>query len=66
MAFEDLSDHLQTHYDRLTEEVLSPSPTLAASVNATYLDGLRRSLPQVAAACRKGLLVWGIFDAKRA
>ncbi|MEV8480108.1 methyltransferase domain-containing protein [Streptomyces sp. NPDC051173] len=65
VAFEDLSDHLQTHYDRLTEEVLSPSPTLAASVNATYLDGLRRSLPQVAAACRKGLLVWGIFDAKR-
>ncbi|MFI1796943.1 SAM-dependent methyltransferase [Streptomyces sp. NPDC020379] len=65
VTFEDLSDHLQTHYDRLTEQVLSPSPTLAASVNATYLDGLRRSLPQVAAACRKGLIVWGIFHAKR-
>ncbi|MEU3753329.1 methyltransferase domain-containing protein [Streptomyces olivoreticuli] len=66
VSFEDLSEHLQTHYERLTEEVRDPSPTLVASVSAAYLEGLRESLPQVAAACAKGLLKWGVFHARRA
>ncbi|MGX1884760.1 SAM-dependent methyltransferase [Streptomyces sp. NPDC055287] len=63
--FEDLSDHMLTHYERLIEEVRSPAPGLANAVSAAYLDRLGTSLPQVAAACRKGYLRWGIFHGWR-
>ncbi|MEV5977347.1 methyltransferase domain-containing protein [Streptomyces sp. NPDC052114] len=62
-AFDDLGDHLLTHYERLVEEVRRPSPELVAAVSAEYLDRLRTNLPLVASACRKGHLKWGFFHA---
>ncbi|MFI2239393.1 SAM-dependent methyltransferase [Streptomyces chrestomyceticus] len=65
VGFEELSDHMLTHYERLIEEVRSPAPALVNAVSAAYLDRLGASLPQVAAACRKGHLKWGIFHGCR-
>ncbi|MFJ2770970.1 methyltransferase domain-containing protein [Streptomyces sp. NPDC087300] len=63
--FDDLSDHMLTHYERLTEEVLAAAPGLTGAVSAGYVDRLRTSLPQTAAACRKGHFRWGIFHGRR-
>ncbi|MFI6449383.1 SAM-dependent methyltransferase [Kitasatospora sp. NPDC050543] len=59
--FEDLSDHLLTHYEHLIDQVRHPAPGLVAAVSPAYLDRLGTSLPRVAAACRNGHLKWGIF-----
>ncbi|MFI9048402.1 SAM-dependent methyltransferase [Streptomyces sp. NPDC053427] len=63
--FEDLSDHMLTHYERLLEEVRSPAPGLVNAVSAAYLERLGTSLPQVVAACRKGHLRWGTLHGCR-
>ncbi|MEU5434901.1 methyltransferase domain-containing protein [Streptomyces sp. NPDC020719] len=63
--FEDLSDHMVTHYERLVDEVRTPAPGLVKDVSAEYLEGLGTNLPQVAAACRNGHLRWGIFHGRR-
>ncbi|MEV0415138.1 methyltransferase domain-containing protein [Streptomyces sp. NPDC050448] len=64
-GFEDLSDHMLTHYERLVDELRTPTPGLVDSVSAEYRDRLERNLPQVAAACRKGHLRWGMFHGRR-
>ncbi|MFE0176782.1 SAM-dependent methyltransferase [Streptomyces sp. NPDC059002] len=65
VVFEDLSAHMLTHYERLVEEVRTPSPGLVGAVSAEYLKGLGENLPQVADACRAGHLTWGIFHGRR-
>lgn len=64
VRFEDLSEHMLIHYERLSEEVRQ-DPKLTDAVSAAYLDRLRDNLPRWVEACRKGLLQWGIFDARR-
>ncbi|MVO90381.1 methyltransferase domain-containing protein [Streptomyces sp. p1417] len=62
--YEDLSAHMLTHYERLSEEVRSPAPELVDAVSPGYLERLRTNLPQVARACRDGRLRWGIFHGR--
>ncbi len=64
--FEDLSEHLLTHYVRLTEEVQQHADELAKVISPGYLDRLRENLPLWVRACRSGHLVWGIFHAANA
>ncbi|MEU6994114.1 methyltransferase domain-containing protein [Streptomyces sp. NPDC046465] len=66
VGFDDLSDHIETHYHHLTEAVRTPAPGLVKSVSAPYIDHLRTSLPEMAAACRNGYVRWGIFHGRRA
>ncbi|GAA1913435.1 SAM-dependent methyltransferase [Streptantibioticus ferralitis] len=61
--FEDLSDHLVTHYVRLTEEVQERGDQLTDAISPAYLDRLRENLPLWVRAARNGHLVWGIFHA---
>ncbi|MEU1626390.1 class I SAM-dependent methyltransferase [Streptomyces sp. NPDC020096] len=61
--FENLSDHLLTHYVRLTEEVQERGEELTDAISPAYLDRLRENLPLWVRAARNGHLVWGIFHA---
>lgn len=63
--FEDLSEHMLTHYERLIDDVRTPAPGLVGAVSAAYRDRLEMNLPRVADACRKGCLAWGIFHGRR-
>ena len=63
VEFEDLSEHLLTHYVRLTEEVSAHGGELADVISPGYLDRLRENLPRWVRACGSGHLVWGIFHA---
>ncbi|MFF1379742.1 SAM-dependent methyltransferase [Streptomyces sp. NPDC058308] len=65
VGFEDLSDHIETHYRHLAEAVRTPSPGLVDGVSSAYIDQLRTNLPQMAAACRDGHVRWGIFHGRR-
>ncbi|MEV4443168.1 methyltransferase domain-containing protein [Streptomyces sp. NPDC049577] len=66
VEFDDLSEHMLTHYLRLEEEVGRDGPGLAGAVSDGYRARLRENLPLWSAACRKGHLRWGTFAARRA
>ncbi|MFI9721884.1 SAM-dependent methyltransferase [Streptomyces sp. NPDC052396] len=65
VRFEDLSEHLPVHYQRLAEEVERHGPELTEVISEEYLNGLRENLPLCVRACREGLLSWGIFHARK-
>ncbi|MET8685877.1 methyltransferase domain-containing protein [Streptomyces sp. NPDC004732] len=65
VEFDDLTDHIRTHYDRLAEELHTPKPGLLDAVSTTYVETLRTSLDRTAAACHDGYFSWGIFHARR-
>ncbi|MCQ4040831.1 methyltransferase domain-containing protein [Streptantibioticus rubrisoli] len=63
VEFEDLSEHLLTHYIRLTEEVREHGEELAQVISPGYLERLGGNLPLWARASQEGHLAWGIFHA---
>jgi sarcosine/dimethylglycine N-methyltransferase len=63
VEFEDLSEHLLTHYIRLTEEVREHGEELTGVISRGYLERLGQNLPLWVRACREGNLAWGIFHA---
>ncbi|MDF3287852.1 SAM-dependent methyltransferase [Streptomyces silvisoli] len=63
VEFEDLSEHLLTHYVRLDEEVRKHAEELTDVISADYLDRLRENLPLWIRACGNGHLAWGVFRA---
>ncbi|WP_055569582.1 SAM-dependent methyltransferase [Streptomyces atriruber] len=65
VEFDDLTDHIRTHYDRLAEALHTPAPALLDAVSAAYVDTLRTSLAHTAEACHAGHFTWGIFHGRR-
>ncbi|MGK5639517.1 SAM-dependent methyltransferase [Streptomyces sp. URMC 126] len=65
VGFDDDSQQLVRHYDRLTEETRARKETLRDLISPDYLQGLLDNLPQWADAARHGRLRWGIFHARR-
>ncbi|MDH6128230.1 class I SAM-dependent methyltransferase [Kitasatospora sp. GP82] len=63
--FEDLSDHLLTHYLRLAEETTQRTEELTGVISPAYLDKLQDNLPRWIEACRSGHLRWGIYTCRR-
>ncbi|MEU5540520.1 class I SAM-dependent methyltransferase [Streptomyces sp. NPDC020362] len=64
--FEDLTEHLTTHYTRLDEEVRRRTAELRSTISPAYLDGLLANLPLWTDITRRRLLRWGLFHARRA
>ncbi|WP_369382870.1 cyclopropane-fatty-acyl-phospholipid synthase family protein [Streptomyces sp. cg36] len=63
--FEDLTEHLATHYARLDQEVRGRTDQLREVISAAYLDSLLDNLPQWVDITGRGLLRWGLFHARR-
>ncbi|MFI9237248.1 SAM-dependent methyltransferase [Streptomyces sp. NPDC053079] len=63
--FEDHSDQLPVHYDRLTEETGRREAELRGVISSDYVDHLLGNLPLWAAAARSRQLRWGIFSGRR-
>ncbi len=60
-AFDDLSEHLATHYARLAHEVAHRSDELRSVMSPAYLGELAANLPLWADITQRGLLRWGLF-----
>ncbi|MFJ9413857.1 SAM-dependent methyltransferase [Streptomyces sp. NPDC101227] len=65
VEFEDLSEQLRTHYNRLTEEAQRFHAEPDGAISPDYLAKVRENLPLWQRACRDGLLVWGIYHCRR-
>ncbi|GAA0491490.1 SAM-dependent methyltransferase [Streptomyces stramineus] len=65
VEFEDLSEHLLTHYLGLIEETGRRARDLQDVISPAYVDNLLENLPLWADASRTGHLRWGIFHARR-
>ncbi|MGK4578705.1 SAM-dependent methyltransferase [Kitasatospora sp. HPMI-4] len=62
--FEQLDQHLLTHYIRIEEETRSRAAELEGLLGPAYLESLLANLPLWVEACRSGLLRWGVFHAR--
>lgn len=59
IVFTDLSEHLLTHYLRITEQTRAQGRV--NTISPSYLAGLLDNLPLWVNAARNGQLRWGIF-----
>ncbi|MEU8431621.1 class I SAM-dependent methyltransferase [Streptomyces sp. NPDC029216] len=63
--FEDLTEHLVTHYARLDQEVRDRTGELREVISPAYLDGLLDNLPLWVDITHRRMLRWGLFHARR-
>ncbi|MGW1074394.1 SAM-dependent methyltransferase [Streptomyces sp. NPDC002537] len=66
VEFDDRSDQLITHYDRLLDETERRSAELRGIISPAYVDGLLENLPLWAKAAHDRRIRWGIMSARRA
>lgn len=64
--FDDRSDQITTHYERLIEETHKREQELRAVISPGYVDTLLNSLSLWVDAAHQGQLRWGIFHCRRA
>ncbi|MFJ3216521.1 SAM-dependent methyltransferase [Kitasatospora sp. NPDC086801] len=62
--FDDRSDQLLHHYERITEETRRREQELRRVISPAYVDGLLANLPLWVAAARREELRWGIFHCR--
>ncbi|ANP51801.1 sarcosine/dimethylglycine N-methyltransferase [Streptomyces griseochromogenes] len=62
--FDDRSDQLIRHYERITEETRRREQELRRIISPAYVDSLLANLPLWVAAARRGELRWGIFHCR--
>ncbi|MEU4996519.1 methyltransferase domain-containing protein [Streptomyces sp. NPDC021622] len=63
--FDDLSEQMGNHYDRLIEETHKREQELRTVISPDYVDTLLNSLSLWADASHRGQLRWGIFHCRR-
>lgn len=61
VEFADHSQHLLTHYQRITEETQQHMAELVDATSHSYVESLVENLTLWVNACRSGHLRWGIF-----
>ncbi|MFF4948352.1 SAM-dependent methyltransferase [Streptomyces chattanoogensis] len=64
--FDDRSNQLITHYERITAETRRRQEELRGIISPAYVDGLVANLPLWVDAAHRGHLRWGIFHCRRA
>jgi sarcosine/dimethylglycine N-methyltransferase len=65
VGFDDLTDHLITHYSRVLEETEAREASLANEISKDYLERMRTGLRHWIAGGKAGHLVWGIFHFRK-
>ncbi|MEV6756527.1 class I SAM-dependent methyltransferase [Streptomyces sp. NPDC051214] len=60
-GFDDLTEHLATHYARLEHEVTHRADELRSVMSPAYCDGLLANLPLWVDITHRRLLRWGLF-----
>jgi sarcosine/dimethylglycine N-methyltransferase len=65
VAFEDLTTHLATHYERVLAETNARRRELSRHISPAYLDRMKAGLGHWIDGGRAGHLTWGIFDFRK-
>ena len=65
VKFDDLTEHLVTHYDRVLAETETQQDQLAGEISSEYLVRMKRGLQHWVDGGRSGYLAWGIFHFRR-
>ena len=63
VEFDDLTEQLTTHYQRVLDETERRDADLAGRVSSDYLDRMRTGLRHWVDGGRAGNLAWGVFVA---
>ena len=65
VRFEQLTDQLVTHYDRILQETQAHEVQLRHSITEKYLENMKKGLTYWIDGGKKGYLEWGIFHFKK-
>ena len=65
VAFDELSEHLARHYQRVLEETEKKEGDLQGHVSGEYLENMKKGLRHWVKGGREGNLTWGIFHFKK-
>ena len=65
VRFEQLTDQLVTHYDRVLQETRAHEAQLRPLITEKYLENMKKGLAYWIDGGKKGYLEWGIFHFKK-
>jgi sarcosine/dimethylglycine N-methyltransferase len=60
-AFEDLTPHMATHYQRVLDELSARQAELSAHVSQEYIEKMKTGLGHWVDGAKAGHLCWGVF-----
>lgn len=66
VAFEDLTEHLVTHYRRVLAETVQRGDELVTKISGDYLERMKAGLQRWVDGGEAGYLAWGITRARKA